>query len=250
MSRQLTVFALCLFTGCGASQPAPPTSAAPPASAAPSAQPPPAPAASSAPARVQAPRGVPTACDADATRAAGVCVPSTADVDHLCQAASVDAALVMFVKGSPWARRFLTRETEAWNAGGGATSRGKLAFDEEVIVLRKREANAMMVGQGASYDALRWDGACVSLSSEELTDKLPPKAKAGPVAWREIGQKTRDALLGDAKLTALYAKRQKECKGVMSGEVSLACVKADGALSAGIVDAVRGGFAAPTPELR
>lgn len=238
-----------LLAACGAPPPAaPPPAAATSASAAPhaSAAAPPAPPASSAPARVE---GLPADCDPDAKRA-GSCVPSPAHVDLLCRAASADAALVMFAKGSPWTRAFLTRDTEAWNAAGGTTSKGKLAFDEEVIVLRKRDGSSMIVGQGASFDVLRWDGSCASLAQEELTEKRPPKAKAGPVSWRDLGQKTRDALLADPKLSAAFEKRRKECKGVTTGDVSAACVKADAALAAGIVDAVRGGLAAPAPELR
>jgi len=177
-------------------------------------------------------------------------VPSEAHVALLCRVASADAALVMFAKGSPWTRAFLTRDTEAWNAGGGSTSRGKLVFDEEVLLLRKHAGGGMIVGQGASFDVLRWDGSCASLAQEELTEKRPPRAKAGPVSWRELGQKTRDAVLADAKLSALYDKRRKECRGVTSGDVTAACVKADAALSSGIVDAVRAGLAAPAPELR
>lgn len=194
------------------------------------------------------PAPFPVACDPDAKKG-DVCVPSAALVDRLCRAASTDAALVMFAKDTPWSRGYLTRDTEAWNAGGGSSVKGKLLFDEEVILLRKREASAMMVGQGGSFDVLRWDGSCASLAQEELTTKKPPKAKNGPVSWRDIGQKTRDAILADPKLAASFEKRRKECKGVSTGDVSAACVKADASLSNAIVDAVRAGFALPAPTL-
>lgn len=251
MRRSVLAFAVVVVLSACGSPPAP----SPPASDTSSVKAPPA-AASSAekpadpPASKAADVGpaFPVACDADAKKSE-LCVPSASLVDRLCRAASTDAALAMFGKDTPWVRAFLTRDTEAWNAGGGSSVKGKLAFDEEVILLRKREGSSMIVGQGASYDVLRWDGSCASLAQEEVTMKRPPKSKNGPVAWREIGQKTRDAILADAKLAPLFEKRRKECKGVTTGDVSAACVKADAVLSTAIVDAVRLGLALPPPAL-
>jgi hypothetical protein len=46
-----------------------------------------------------------------------------------------------------------------------------------------------------------------------------------------------------------YEKRRKECKGITSGDVTAACVKADGALSDAIIEHLRGGGQIPTPKL-
>jgi hypothetical protein len=179
----------------------------------------------------------------------GVCAPDGAFADRLCKAQIADAALVLFAKGSPWTRGYLTRDTEAWNASGGGSVRGKLLFDEEVLVLRKRAAGGIVVGQGGGYDVLRWDGTCASLAAEELTLRRPPRVRAAPIGWRNLNTPARDALLADAKLSALYDKRRKECKGATSGDVSAACVKADAALDGGIVAFVRDGGAVPQPRL-
>lgn len=187
----------------------------------------------------------PTACAGSAEP----CTPPERFVEKLCQTQRTDAALVLFAKSSPWTRGYLTRDTEAWNASGGGTSRGKLIFDEEVIVLRKREASGMIVGQGSNFDVLRWDGSCATLANEELTMKKPPRAKTPAIGWRNLSGPTRDALMADSKIAALYDKRRKECKGVTSGDVSMACVKAEAALDSGIVAFVREGGAIPIPVL-
>src|SRR5688572_30715465 len=64
------------------------------------------------------------------------CVPAGKWVSRLCADVYADVALFMFQSGTPWQRVFLTRETDAVNASGGASVVGKLAFDEEVLVLR------------------------------------------------------------------------------------------------------------------
>lgn len=250
MLRAAPAFALVLLVGCSGASPGAEPPASPGAGPAPaaSASAAPAPETSAAPApKATKTTGFPSECAKDKD-AGDMCVPEGPFVDRLCKAALTDAALVLFGK-TPWTRGYLTRDTEAWNAAGGSTARGKLLFDEEVIVLRKRSAQGIVVGQGGGYDVLRWDGSCASLAQEELTTKKPPKAKTAAVSWRDISNGTRDALLADAKLQAAFEKRRKECKGVTTGDVSAACVKADTALSAGIVDFVRGGGALPAPTL-
>lgn len=177
-----------------------------------------------------------------------LCVPEPDTGKRICSMTTPELALALFHPKTPFTRAYLTRDTEAWNAAGGAQSKGKLSFDEEVIVVKKRESSGIVVGQGGGVDVLRWDGSCASLAAEEITTKKPPKAKAANVAWREIGGSTRDALLKDEKVMAAYDKRRKECKGVTTGDVSLACVKADAALSVALVEAVRGGLSLPMPE--
>ena len=115
--------------------------------------------------------------------------------------------------------------------------------------MRKRAASAMMVGQGGSFDVLRWDGSCVSLAEGEMTLKKPPKPRASPLSWKELTGPTRDALAADPRVGPAYEKRRKECKGITSGDVTAACVKADGALSDAIIEHLRGGGQIPTPKL-
>jgi hypothetical protein len=232
-----------VLLACGArSKPADvPTDAAPAASA-------PAPAASAAQDAPAAPppEAFPTQC---ASSSDGVCAVSDALIERVCKLQSADVALSLLRKGTPWTHGYLTGDTEAWNASGGGSSRYKMLFDEEVVILRKRAASAMMVGQGGSFDVVRWDGSCVTLSQGEMTLKRPPKPRVSPLSWKYLEAPTRDALSSDAKVGPAYEKRRKECKGVTSGDVSAACVKADNALSDAIVEFVRSGGQLPTPRL-
>ncbi len=241
-ARWFAVLSLLVLAGpvgsaCGPTAPPPAAipvpSAAPPASASA-----PAPAASADP----PPEAFPTKCEGDP------CTPGEEWATRICKLQSADVALALFAKGSPWARGYLTRDTEAWNAAGGGTSRGKLLFDEEVIILRKRAQSGIVQGNGG-YDVVRWDGACASLSTEELTLKHPPRQRTAPLTWKYFDTATRDALSADKKVGAAYDKRRKECKGATSGDVSQACVKADTALGEAVVEFVRGGGALPVPKI-
>jgi hypothetical protein len=103
-------------------------------------------------------------------------------------------------------------------------------------------------GAGGGYDALRWNGACVTLAKEELTLSTPPKAKNARVEWRRLDEGLREKLRENEKVNEAYKARQKECKGATMGTVSDKCVKADDALSAAIVTFARDGGELPTPE--
>ncbi len=183
---------------------------------------------------------LPTEC----TKKGDMCLPPVGFVKRLCQGNFPSIALSMFKKETPWTRGYMTRKTKAWNASGGAASSDELEFDEEVLVLRHRsdDLGGMQVsGAGGGYDALRWNGSCVTLAKEELTLKNPPKAKNARVEWRLIDDPMREAMRNDAKLDKAYKDRQKECKGATMGTVSDKCVKLDTALSDAIVAHVRSG---------
>jgi len=191
--------------------------------------------------------GVPTKCASSGE----VCTPPRKFVERLCQNSYPGVALVMFHKDTPWTRGYLTRETKAWNASGGASDTGKLAFDEEVVILRKRgsDMGGMQVsGAGGGFDALRWNGSCVTLAAEEVTLNRPPSPKTADVTFRWLDDPIQEALRKDERIDAAYKERRKECKGANSGEVSLKCVKADSKLSESIVQFVREGGALAEPE--
>ncbi|HEY5958205.1 MAG TPA: hypothetical protein VIV60_16690 [Polyangiaceae bacterium] len=178
------------------------------------------------------------------------CRPPAGWVDKLCHDVYPGLGVYLFQKNLPWERRYLTRRTEAVNASGGATREGWLEFDEEVLVLKLRKAPAggmQVSGASESYDALRWDGSCVTLSGEEVTTTTPPSPKSAFVTWRFLDDNLQEALKEDEKIRGVYRERTKECKGQNQGEVSKGCVKADKQLSALIVDWVRRGGKLPTP---
>jgi hypothetical protein len=195
---------------------------------------------SNAASEAREPAEIPTEC----SRSEGPCTPAKKWVDRLCSGSFPSAALKLFSKGSPWTRGYLTRKTEAWNAAGGASEPVQLEFDEEVIVLLERTPSASGIqvsGAGGGYEALRWNGGCVTLAKEELTLKRPPQALAAKIEWRFLDQSTRDALSADERVKKAYQDRRTECKGATSGTVSLKCVKADTKLSQVIVEYVRNG---------
>ena len=190
--------------------------------------------------------GVPKDC----YKSSGLCLPSPKFVKKLCNNKNPSMALYLFGNGSKWAHGFLTRKTEAWNASGGASSGGYLEFDEEVLILAERKADTggmQVSGAGGGYDALRWDGSCVTLSGEELTQNRPPAPKTPAIEWRFLDDNVQEALRKDDKVNAAYLERRKHCKGAVSGDVSDKCVKADKQLSESIVAFLRGGGAVPVP---
>jgi hypothetical protein len=188
---------------------------------------------------------VPTECAASGS----LCLPPAAFAKRLCGGAHPDVALAFFRGGSPFSRGFLSKNVDAWNASGGASSADKLAFDEEVIVVveRKNTTGIQVSGASGSYDVLRWDGTCATLSSEELTFQPPPKAKAAKIVWKYLPDATQAALLADEAIARLNKERRDECKGVTSGDVSVKCVKAVDKLSDAVVAFVRKGGAVPAP---
>ena len=144
----------------------------------------------------------------------------------------------------------MTRRTQAGNASGGKTLEGWLEFDEEVLILKMRKAPAggmQVSGASESYDALRWDGSCVTLTGEEVTKSVPPSPKHAFVTWRFLDDNIQEALKEDSKVLAAYRERGKECKGQNQGEVSKGCVKANNLLSAAVVEWVRHGGKLPVP---
>ena len=159
-------------------------------------------------------------------------------------------ALALFAKASPWTRGYLKGDVEAWNASGGVSSGDKLLFDEEVIVLVRRVSDAggiQVSGAGSSFDVLRWDGTCATLSDGEMTTKAPPKPKAAKLKWKDLGEALQTKLIEDAGVAKINAERKKECKGVTMGDVNAKCVKAVDALSLAIVAYVRQGGDVPKP---
>lgn len=160
---------------------------------------------------------------------------------------------MMFGKGTPWTRAYSRRSMEAWSASGGASSNEKMQVDEEVLLLAHRAADtggmSVSGASGGSYEALRWDGTCVSLMAEEVSTRLPGKPKFAKVPWRQLDVKTREALSSDDKVGPVVAEYRKDCQGAGLGSVSAKCEKADKKLMSMIVDFVRGGGAIPSPAV-
>jgi hypothetical protein len=196
------------------------------------------------------PLAIPTACAGDAKP----CAPPRDFVKKLCAGRYPEVALTMFSGSSPWTRLYLAGDVDAWNASGGLAHRAKIAFDEEVLVLAKRDPGAgggiVMTGMQASYDVLRWDGTCVSLMEGEITAKKPPAPKPAPLSFSRLEEPTRQALLAAPKVKAALDAIGKECGSVSTPQAKKRCDKADKAFTAAITSYVRGGGALPTPGRR
>jgi hypothetical protein len=190
--------------------------------------------------------GVPTKC----FKSGATCSPDPKFVKRLCNGKFPSLGLYLF-SNPAWTRGYLTRRTQAWNASGGASDSGWVEFDEEVLILYARVADAggmQVSGAGGSYDALRWDGSCVTLQSEEVTMSKAPAPKYPAIDFRYLDDDTQEALRKDDKVNKAWQARRSECKGATSGDVSLKCVKADEALTKSVIGFVRGGGNIPEPK--
>jgi hypothetical protein len=190
---------------------------------------------------------VPTAC----IKSGRFCLPEQKFSKRMCNASSPSLALYLFGNGFGYTRGYLTRKTQAWNAAGGASDNSFLEFDEEVLLLVERggDASGMQVsGAGGGYEALRWNGSCVTLAKEEVTLDKPPAPKAAKVEWRFLDDNVQAALREDSTINAAVTKRRQECKGAVSGDVSMTCVKADDRLTQVLVDYLRKGGKVPVPS--
>jgi hypothetical protein len=168
-------------------------------------------------------------------------MPAPQFVERLCVKPHQEVALALFGKKSPFTRLYLKGRVD------------ELAFDEEVLALRfhEQKKGGMIVGSGnGTYDVLRWDGSCaMGVEAEVFTRSRPPRPRSAHVQWHRVGEAMQGALIGASEVVKrAHARRGKECKGAMTGEVSAACEKADAALVDAIVDYVRTNGELPAPD--
>lgn len=239
---------LLLSVACGGSKPEPEVASAAPAAEQPEGD---TTAVEEKASEPSGPTAIPTACHSGDS-------PCTADpkwVTRLCQDVYPGVALYLNSPASPFTRAYLTRKTKAVNASGGATGGEEwLKFDEQVVLLlhRKPAAGGFSVsGAEGGFDAIRWDGSCVTLDSLEVRTAVPPQPLQASIDWRYLGEDVQDALKEVPSVRDAYVARKKECKGAYSGDVSKECEKKDTALKKAIVQAVQSGAAKlPVPERR
>jgi hypothetical protein len=125
-----------------------------------------------------------------------------------------------------------------------------LEFDEEVLILTARlpPKGGMQVSGMGGYQALRWDGSCVTLATEEVTTRRPPSPKHPRIQWRWLDEPIKEALRKSSEVDAAYLAHRKECKGVAMGEVTKKCEDADRKLVAAIIQHVSSTGGLPPPE--
>jgi hypothetical protein len=184
------------------------------------------------------------------------CLPPASWVDKLCGGVHPEVALHMFRGGSPWKRLYSRARAPAYNAAGGPSSDERVEKGEELIALRRNgdsassSAGAMIVGDTAGYDLLRWNGSCVTLQDGEFSTHAPRRREHARVEWRWLGDQVRTALTSDGTVKEAYVARRKECKGATFGSVTKKCVAREVSLVAAIVDYVRSGGPLPDPSER
>jgi hypothetical protein len=187
------------------------------------------------------PEPLPTSCAGEqAFKSTKACLMPGDFVKKMCAASYPDLTLALFAKGTPWTRAWLAGDVEAWSASGGFTSRAKLAFDEEVIVLARHAAPSVggivMSGGSANFDVLRWDGTCVSVAEGELTAKRPPKPKSSPMRWSRFEEATQEALLTAKKVKSSRDALNKACLGTKAS-----CERAEKDFANAVATTVRSG---------
>lgn len=197
------------------------------------------------------PLAIPSACHRDE----GICTADPKWVKKLCAEAHPDVALVLFSPSSPFTRGYLTGKTKVVSAAGGLASEDEfLAFDEEVVLLIEKRPSASGIqisGDEGGFDAIRWDGSCVSLDASAVTTRKAPNPKRSRIDWRALGEDMQEALKSIPEVRDAFVARKQECKGAYSGEVSKKCVQRDDALMQAIVKAVSSGSAdLPVPNKR
>lgn len=238
-----------VLSACGGGTP----EAAEPSAAAPqeAAEPPAAAAEATPEPEATGPAAIPTSCHKQGI----ACTADPKWVKKLCSDVYADVALYLFQPTSPFTRGYLTRKTKAVNASGGVTSGDEwLAFDEEVVLVYERSAAAggmQVSGAEGGFDAIRWDGSCVTLDTTEVTTQKAPSPKRARIEWRFLGEDVQDALKAIPAIRDAVTARKQECKGAYSGEVSKKCVQKDEALMKAIADALsKGEVKLPEPAKR
>ena len=178
------------------------------------------------------------------------CIPPPDFVEQLCADRFASVALYLFQKHTPFVRLHVkTRNVEPGNGFGGPTGNHPLVFGEELLLLRLSKLPASQPKRHSEeiYDALRWDGTCVTLPKRDAVTYLPAVPQAAPVEFNELDTTVRAALLRDRKLETLQTARSADCKQNIAAED---CAKSTKALSAHIVEAIRLGLRLPMPRQR
>lgn len=190
---------------------------------------------------------IPKECESSSAK---LCTPAASFVEKLCQAKSADVALAMFRKSTPWMRAYLRHDTNAWYMGARRSSPVQLVVDEEVIVVANRSSSGssgIQVSGTESYDVYRWDGKCVSLTSDEITLRRPSAPRSAPIAWASLTDAMHAALLDDRKIKSRLDHLQHDrCDENGSAP---RCMQATADLARLIADYVRRGQKLPDTRL-
>jgi hypothetical protein len=180
----------------------------------------------------------------------GACMPPTKWAERLCtNGVYQDLALYMFQDGTPWTRFYMKLGLNAVN-GWGPTIGEDMLQGEEVLVLNyRRNTDSFSVeGSMGTYDVLRWNGSCVTLDVNEVTNSRPRNPRYSRIDWRSLSEEMQSALLKEPFVEQTYEERRKACKGASIGLVSAKCEQLDHKLVEKIVTHTRGQRTLPKPK--
>lgn len=199
---------------------------------------------------VQRPRmAMPNDCSGEAELGSG-CLPDPGWAQQVCRGVYPDVALYMLRGGTPWQRLYMTARMAPFNASPGGVSvlDGTLEPGEELLALRRLGSESVSRTEG--FEALRWDGSCVTLHDGEYTLSEPPRLRHAHIEWPNLSDPVQRQLRSDGDVNHAFRQRRNECKGAYFGPVSDRCVEKDRVLTDAIVSYVRTGPELPLPNNR
>ncbi|HEX2731181.1 MAG TPA: hypothetical protein VHM70_06240 [Polyangiaceae bacterium] len=194
-----------------------------------------------------APESVNLPATPSSSKASVSCFPPSEFVERLCGSVHASAALTMLQTGSPWKRVYLKGETKAWSAARTSQQEDRLKFNEEVLVLQSNNGEGgALAGQGDSFYALRWNGSCVKLTEEEVSELAPWRKLAAPIPWSWLDESTKDALSSDKKVADAVSTWKKTCRKASPTDAH--CIELQQHVTDAIVARVQSGATLPDPE--
>lgn len=114
--------------------------------------------------------------------------------------------------------RLRARAFKAWHVGSRSDLR-ELRAGEEVILLTgggKAKPGAIQDAAGRGFDALRWDGTCVSLMEDELSFQKPAAAVPANIDMKALMPEFRSALLEERPIEQLSGSTAKLCEPALA----------------------------------
>lgn len=141
------------------------------------------------------------------------CAVTPVDAEEICRGMTPTTALHVFANNKRLRVGFLTRDMEAWSTARVHATKNRARFDEEVIVLAKRQSKSSVAVQGAAvtYEVLRWDGSCASLMGSEITFRRAPNP-VRPLKVERLYLPIQTKLLDDDRIHAALDRAEAACR--------------------------------------
>lgn len=149
----------------------------------------------------------PDACD----HTEPFCLPAASFADEVCRGQHAELALHFFGPKTPWKRAYVLRAFKAWHVGSRSDMR-ELKAGEEVILLTGGGKGGAITDAGRGFDALRWDGTCVSLMEDELSFRKPPSAVPANIDLKALDPTFRSALVEERQIEQASSSTSKMCE--------------------------------------